>query len=169
MNETIQNLEAERVVLGAVLTYGREPMAEAAQHLEARHFGEKRHALIFDAALRIFERGDAVDVVTVRAELGDVVDMTSLAALTVGLPRITNMGDWVELVLDRARRRAAYNLGRRLMEQAQDETVLTQDLLDRHAASLAQLVEVASSGNMLSMRDVVKQAAALIDRFVESD
>jgi replicative DNA helicase len=159
--DAIQNLDAERTVLGAILAEGRGPLAAAAQFLEPRHFSDKRNGKVFEAALAIFERGDSVDFVTVKAELGTAVDVGFLSALVEGVPRITNMADWVEIVLDRARRRAAHNLGKRLMEHALDDSVLTSEMLDRHQSALSQLIEVTSAGSLLSQRDVIKQATEL--------
>jgi replicative DNA helicase len=167
MSEPLQDLDAERTVIGAILAYGREQLSAAAELLEPRHFADKRHARAFEAALAIMERGDSVDVVTVRAEIGSDPE-SYLVGLTDGVPRITSMGDWARIVLDKARRRAAHNLAKKLVEQALDEGVSTDEMLDRHQSALSRLIEVTSAGTLLTMRDVLKQAQVGIDRFVTS-
>lgn len=172
MLPTLHNIEAERMILGSI---AQEPdaLATVAEKLESRHFASKAHSRIFDAALALLERGDAVDLVTISAELGnDLADCGGpqyLGSLVDGLPRLTNLDEWVGLVLDRARRRAAFNLAQRLIEQAGDDGVSTDDLLDRHQGALGRLIEVTSSGALLTMQDAIKQAYANIDQFVKGN
>lgn len=168
--ENLQNLDAERTLLGAMAS-DPDAVPQALQQLEARHFADKAHGRIFEAIAALFERGDGVDLLTLRAELGADLPTIGggafLGKLIEGMPRITNLDDWIAIVLERARRRAAYNLARRLMEQATDDAVGTDELLDRHQSGLSRLIEVTSRGTLVDMRTAIKQAFVEIDRFVK--
>ncbi len=170
MTEALQNLEAEAAVLGAVLLNGAL-MAEAAHQLEPRHFAGRQNARIFEAMHALFERGDAIDEVTLPAELGGdlpaVGGRAAIGKLVDGVPRSTSIEEWAGEILRRARRRAAHNLGVRLVEAAKDEEAEIDETLDRHSSALSRLVEVTSSGTVLDMPSVLKQAMASIDRFVQ--
>ncbi len=68
-------LDAERGVLGSVLT---DPvvMAEALEVLPSpESFYDRRHRLIYGAMVRVYERGEAPDVVNVAAELERAGDL----------------------------------------------------------------------------------------------
>jgi replicative DNA helicase len=64
------NLEAEEAVLGAVLTAGRL-LVEVAALLEEADFYRPAHRAIWRAILRLADRGQPTDPVTVLGELDD--------------------------------------------------------------------------------------------------
>lgn len=165
----LHNPEAERTIIGAVVV-DNALMAEVAQQLEPRHFGSKAYGRIFGAMFALFERAEGIDLVTLKAELGaDIAAVGGGAALGLlvdGVPRIPSVAEYVGIVLEKARRRAAHNLARRLMEQTLDESADTNEVLDRHASSLSSLIELTSGGTVLDMTAVLRQAVDNLDRFV---
>ena len=71
------NLEAEEAVLGAVLAAGR-PLAEVAALLEEADFFRPAHRAIWRAMLRVADRDQPTDPVTVLGELdysGELADV----------------------------------------------------------------------------------------------
>src|SRR3972149_9717977 len=89
------NLEAERSVLGAVLLHN-DAFNLAAEVLDARDFFRDAHRRIFDKMAALSERGDAIDLVTLKEELGrsgeldEVGGPAYIAALVDGVPRSAN-------------------------------------------------------------------------------
>src|SRR4051794_5731212 len=63
--------EAERSVLGAILLNNESIHRVLEIGLEARDFYRESHQKIFEVALSLSERGDAVDLVTMTASLRD--------------------------------------------------------------------------------------------------
>src|ERR671936_3066579 len=63
------NLDAERAVLGAVLLEGREALPRVIEVLRATDFYTEAHRAIFEATLRLFDRGEPVDLLTLTEEL----------------------------------------------------------------------------------------------------
>ena len=63
------NLEAEQCVLGAVLIHN-DAFNVAAQLIDADDFYRDAHRRIFDKMVGLSERGQAIDFVTVKDELG---------------------------------------------------------------------------------------------------
>ena len=65
------NLEAERSVLGAVLLHN-DAFNLAAEVIDASDFFRDAHRRIFDKMIKLSERGDAIDLVTltVQAQVG---------------------------------------------------------------------------------------------------
>ena len=92
-----QNLEAERSVLGAILLHN-DAFNAAAEVIDANDFFRDAHRRIFDKMVKLAERGDAIDLVTLKEELGRSGELvflvggngsgkTTLAKLLVGLYR----------------------------------------------------------------------------------
>lgn len=63
-----QDIQAEQAVLGSVFL-DPEEINNAMEVLEAKDFYQRRHQLIFSAMVALFDRGEAIDVVTLKAEL----------------------------------------------------------------------------------------------------
>jgi replicative DNA helicase len=117
--EPPHNLEAEEAVLGAVLAAGRL-LVEVAALLEEADFYRPAHRAIWRAILRLTDRDQPTDPVTVLGELdnsGDLADVGGgpfLHTLVEAVPTVANAGHYARLVADAARRRRVIDLGIRL-------------------------------------------------------
>src|SRR5258708_27472287 len=97
------NLEAERSVLGAVLLHN-DAFNLAAEVIDADDFFRDAHRRIFDKMVKLAERGDAIDLVTLKEELGrsgeldEVGGPAYITALGDGVPRSTNLQHYPPLI-----------------------------------------------------------------------
>jgi hypothetical protein len=123
------NLEAEEAVLGAVLTAGRM-LTDVAAVLEEADFYRPAHRTIWRAILRLTDRDQPTDPVTVLGELdqtGELADVGGapfLHTLVGAVPTVANAGHYADLVADTARRRRVIDLGIRLAHADADPAVL---------------------------------------------
>jgi replicative DNA helicase len=127
--EPPHNLEAEEAVLGAVLAAGRL-LGEVAGQLEEADFYRPAHRAIWRAILRLADRGQPTDPVTVLGELdhsGELADVGGgpfLHTLVEAVPTVANAGHYAQLVAETARRRRVIDLGIRLAHSDADPAVL---------------------------------------------
>jgi len=127
--EPPHNLEAEEAVLGAVLAAGRL-LVEVAAVLEEVDFYRPAHRAIWRAVIRLSDRGQPTDPVTVlgelhnRGELADVGGGPFLHTLVEAVPTVAHAGHYARLVADMARRRRVIDLGIRLAHSDADPAVL---------------------------------------------
>jgi replicative DNA helicase len=123
------NLEAEEAVLGAVLAAGRL-LGEVAALLEEVDFYRPAHRAIWRAVLRLADRGQPTDPVTVlgelddRGELADIGGGPFLHTLVQAVPTVANAGHYARLVAEMARRRRVIDLGIQLAYSDADPAVL---------------------------------------------
>jgi replicative DNA helicase len=123
------NLEAEQAVLGAVLTAGHL-LAEVAAVLEEADFYRPAHRAIWRAILRLADRGEPTDPVTVLGELdrvGELADIGGgpfLHTLVEAVPTVADADRYAQLVAETARRRRVIDLGIRLAHCDADPAVL---------------------------------------------
>jgi replicative DNA helicase len=144
--EPPHNLEAEEAVLGAVLAAGRL-LAEVAALVEEADFYRPAHRAVWLAVLRLSDRGQPTDPVTVLGELdhsrelADVGGGPFLHTLVQAVPTVANAGHYARLVADAARRRRVIDLGIRLAHSDADPAVLAQlagELADTTTARLGE-------------------------------
>jgi replicative DNA helicase len=166
MTDTLVDLEAERVLLGAVIL-SNALLAGVEGNLRPDHFASSKNRAIYTAMLALSEGGRPIDTLTLRDELQGEADVPYLAALTDDLPRVQNVEGWASLVRDKARRRAALKLGERLTQQAQAQDVDTDELLDRHQASVSRLMESTAS-TLQPLSDVLEESIADLEKFAVS-
>ena len=63
-----QNIDAEMSLIGAVLI-DEEKLADVTEFVTAKDFYDKRHATIYGAMVRLYERHKPVDLLTLTDEL----------------------------------------------------------------------------------------------------
>jgi replicative DNA helicase len=123
------NLEAEEAVLGAVLSAG-QLLVEIAALLEEADFYRPAHRVIWRAILRLADRGEPTDPVTVLGELdhtGELAEVGGapfLHTLVEAVPTVANASRYAGLVAEASRRRRVIDLGIRLVHSDADPAVL---------------------------------------------
>jgi replicative DNA helicase len=144
--EPPHNLEAEEAVLGAILAAGRL-LVEVAALVEEADFYRPAHRAIWRALLRLADRGQPTDPVTVLGELddgGELADVGGgpfLHTLIEAVPTVANAGHYARLVADTARRRRVIDLGIQLAHSDADPAVLAH-----LAGELANTTSTAGHG-----------------------
>jgi hypothetical protein len=127
--EPPHHLEAEEAVLGAVLASGRL-LVEVAAVLEEADFYRPAHRAVWRTMLRLADRGQPTDPVTVLGELDDAGELADvgggpfLHTLVQAVPTVANAGHYARLVADAARRRRVIDLGIQLAHSDADPAVL---------------------------------------------
>jgi replicative DNA helicase len=141
------NLEAEEAVLGAVLAAGRL-LGEVAALLEEADFYRPAHRAIWRAMLRLADRGQPTDPVTVLGELDDSGELADvgggpfLHTLVEAVPTVANAAHYARLVAESARRRRVIDLGIRLAHSDAHP-----DVLAHVAGELADTTTAAHGGH----------------------
>ena len=98
-----QNIEAEQAVLGAMLI-DKEAIAKATELLSADDFYREAHRVIFSAMLELYNKNEAVDMVTVTEilkrdnkleDIGGIAYITSLANVVLTAANVKYHADIV--------------------------------------------------------------------------
>ena len=134
------SMEAERAILGGALLDCN--LIATAGGLRPGDFYREAHRRIWATFERLAGRGSVVDLVTVAAEMSAQSELEAcggapyLAGLVDGLPVVTSLEPWANVLRDRSRRRAVANAAERLRTLAGDASVTPTEAVSRAFAAL---------------------------------
>ena len=168
------SMEAETAVLGGMLI-DREAVTRAVEHLDETMFYREANRRLYRAMVRLFERGDVIDVITVSEELKNTAELESaggfdyLGALVDAVPTAANIEYHARIVRDKA-------LLRRLVEQSTQiiRDVYEQgerdvdEILDQAEARIFQVAESHKREGFVWIKEILWSAFEHIERLQES-
>ena len=166
------NLEAERTVLGAILIEN-EAFHNAAEILTESDFYRNAHRKIFLRMLSLSERGDAIDLVTLKEEMTRAGELEHaggvayLSSLVEGVPRATNVTYYSRIVKDKAVLRSLISAANRISQAAFDQPEETQTVLDEAEKSIFEIAEGAIRVGFEPVSSIVKTTFKTIDELSE--
>ena len=158
-----QNLDAEMSLLGAVLI-DEEVLAEISEQVTPRDFYDKRHATVFGAMMRLYERHKPVDLLTLTDELKrkdelDVIGGSAfLTELTNYVPTAAHAEAYAELVAQKAVRRRLIKASGEISELGYDEEQDVQELLGRAEQELFAVSDQSLKQDLTSIEQILTES-----------
>lgn len=171
------NQEAEQALLGCLILDNRV-LEEVSEITRPDHFYYPEHKRIYEALMKVVDRGQIADVVTLQAyfekdeafkEMGG--GTAYLRDLAESIPTTLNAKHYAEILNDLFLRRELIRIGRRTSEAAFDQN-LDQDALACLSEAEASLYKLAESGQSESgfqtMKDAVHVAIEMAEKAYNS-
>ena len=163
-----QNDEAERAVIGAMLI---DPNAiiRVQQYLSPDDFYSSRHKRIYEALLKLFNKGINPDLLTITGELEKMgtLEMAggydTVASLTHAVPSSANAEYYAQSVQDCSLRRGIIGISGDYASKAYDETREARVLLEEIQQKLIQISDPRRVFRWKKAEHVVKETVDYID------
>ncbi|MDB5160035.1 MAG: Replicative helicase [Candidatus Saccharibacteria bacterium] len=158
-----QNLDAEMSLLGAVLI-DEETLADITEHVKAHDFYDKRHGLIYDAMMRLYEKRKPVDLLTLTEELKKKNDIETiggsayLTELTNYVPTAAHAEAYAELVGQKAIRRRLIKASAEISEMGFDEETSTAELLEQAEAQLFAVSDQSLKQDLVPLESILTES-----------
>jgi len=166
------NLEAERSVLGAILI-NNDAFNVAAEFVDSGDFFRDAHRRVFNTMVDLNERGQAIDLVTLKDELarsGDLDDAGGpayIAALVDGVPRSTNVEHYARIVKERATLRNLIQSANRILGMAYRAEEDAETLLDQAEQEIFSIAEGHIHTGFVPLGDLVQGSFTAIEQLQE--
>jgi replicative DNA helicase len=167
------NLDAERAVLGAVLLEGRETLPRVIEVLRTSDFYTDAHRTIYETMLRLFDRGEPVDLITLSEELrrADALEgvggPAALALLVEHASIAAHLSAYASIVRDMAVLRELIHTSTQIIGQAFDAKEDVQSLVDDAERRIFSLAERRLEGSALPVGKILKNTFEYIERLYE--
>ncbi|MFN2431800.1 MAG: replicative DNA helicase, partial [Gemmatimonadota bacterium] len=142
-----QSVEAEVAVLGAMLLDPAAIGRAVEANLREDDFVPVAHRVIFRAVLRLYDRRQAVDPVTLKEELRRSGDLERaggdpyLGEVIASVPTIANVEHHARIVLDNSTKRKLINVGTQIVADAYERPEDADVLLDQSEKRIFEIAE----------------------------
>ena len=163
------NLEAERSVLGAILLHN-DAFNLAAEVIDAGDFFRDAHRRIFDKMVKLIERGDAIDLVTLKEELGRSGDLEEvggpayITALVDGVPRSTNVEHYAKIIKEKATLRSLIFSANKIVATAYDAEEDADVILDQAEHAIFAIADDKVREGFVSMKQLAQSSLDTIEK-----
>jgi replicative DNA helicase len=163
------NLEAERSVLGAILLHN-DAFNLAAEVIDSHDFFRDAHRRIFDKMVKLAERGDAIDLVTLKEELGRSGDLEEvggpayITALVDGVPRSMNIEHYARIIKEKATLRSLIFSANKILATAYEAEEEADTILDQAEHAIFAIADDNVRDGFVSLRDLARGSLDTIEK-----
>ena len=152
--------EAEQAVLGAMLL-DQDAALKAAELLDDTMFYREAHRLLYRAMTALTERGDVIDPVTLREELGKRGDldraggMEYLGSLIDVVPTAANVEYHARIVRDKALLRRLIEAATYIAQEAYEGRGLPSEVLDDAEHRIFQVAQLRRTEEFIRLKELI--------------
>ncbi|MBU7007516.1 replicative DNA helicase [Phosphitispora fastidiosa] len=163
-----QNLDAEQSVLGAMLI-DKEAVVKAVQVLTPDDFYRDANGHIFEAAANLFNRNEAVDLITLSEELkqsgqlDQVGGVSYVAGLANSVPTSANVEHYARIVLEKSLLRRLISVSTRITQMGYEGEEDTEALLDRAEQMIFELAQRKSRSGFAHLKSILMETFERIE------
>jgi replicative DNA helicase len=169
------SMEAETAVLGGMLI-DREGVTRAVEHISDGMFYREANRRLYRAMVRLFERGEVIDVITVAEELKKTGELDSaggfdyLGSLVDAVPTAANLEYHARIVRDKALLRRLIEQSSQIIRDVYDQGERGVDeILDQAEARIFQVAESHQRAGFVWIKEILWSTFEHIERLQESD
>lgn len=165
--------EAEQGVLGCVLLAPNECLGECIEKLKtgSEVFYDLRHQTIFDALAEMYDKREAIDLITVQQRLKDkqileqVGGLAYLSSLPDAVPSAANLGYYLDIVKEKFILRKMIHVCTDVVGRVYDYEGEVDALMDEVERDILRISESRVQGQSSTIKDLVKRAINTIEDF----
>ena len=168
-----QNIEAEQAVLGAMLI-DKEAIAKATEVLSADDFYREAHRVIFIAMLELYNKNEAVDMVTVTEilkrdnkleDIGGIAYITSLANVVL---TAANVKYHAEIVAEKSVLRQLVRVSTEIAAMGYEANEDVGTLLDTAESRILEISNRKKKNDFTAINDILMDSVQSIESLLQN-
>ncbi|MDP2166900.1 MAG: replicative DNA helicase [Thermodesulfovibrionales bacterium] len=167
-----QNLEAEQSVLGAVLL-DNDSLLKALEIVGVDDFYRESHRRIFSVMLELFDRNEAIDLVTVaehltrKGQMEDIGGASYLAQLVSQIPTSANIRYHAKIIKEKATLRALISSATEIAGKVYEESLDADELLDFAEKTVFNISDRRIKASFFPLKEIIKDSVNMIERLYD--
>lgn len=167
------NLEAEQSVLGSMFI-SKYALQSCAERLEKDLFYSEANGKIFEVMHDLMEKGSAVDLTTVTAELDNlkilkqVGDVEYLTDIINSVPSAANVEEYIKIVEEKAILRRLINEATNIVSDGYNSTDDIGDILENAEKKILNVVKTRKGTEFRTIQDVLYKTQADLEKLAQT-
>lgn len=163
-----QNTDAEASLLGAVLI-DADAIVKIADSITPADFFDARHMHIYEAIVFLYEKRQAIDVLTLSDQLKNMgyLDMVGgpsyLTELTNFVPTAAHVEQYADIVAQKSMRRRLIQTSHEISELGFDEAKGLKELIEEAETRLFQVSQQHVKQTIVSLEDILAESFERLD------
>ncbi len=169
-----QNIDAEQSLLGSLLI-DKDAIVKVAETLQPAHFYRSdQHGQIFASMKGLFERREPIDLVTLTEELKKngafdrVGGASYLSSLVNMVPTSAHVENYARIIKEHAIRRSIIVQSTKLIENAFDESIPLEQLLESAEAGIFSISQENTKRDFIAIKDALAESFDRLDELQKS-
>ena len=165
--------EAEEAIMGALML-DRNAIFKAIELLQPEHFYAEKNAEIFQAMVNLFQRGEAVDIITLTEELkrGGKLERAGGASYLGGLQESVATGAHIEhyanIVIEKYTLRSMIEISGEIVDSCFEGRDEAGEILDQAESSILAVSQGRLRQGFAPVNDILKATFANIQKIYDS-
>jgi replicative DNA helicase len=145
----------------------KEAVISAIEVLSDEDFYREDNRIIYSAIMNLYNRGDAIDIITLKSELSSMGKLEAvggleyLAELPEKVPTTANVDKYIKIVEEKATLRTLIRTANELITLGYDPTQEVEELMDNAEKKIFGVMQNRAQKSYSSMKDI------LVDTFIE--
>ena len=160
------DIEAEQAVIGSMLT-DREAVFAAIEALKEDDFYREDNKIIYSAILNLYNRGEPIDVITLKSELSamgklePVGGLEYIVELPEKVPTTSNVDQYIKIVEEKSLLRNLLKTANDIITLGYDPTQDVEAIIDNSEKKIFEVMQKKNQKGYSSIKDI------LVDTFTE--
>lgn len=157
------DIEAEQAIIGSMLT-DKDSVISAIEVLKEEDFYREDNKVIYSAIMNLYNRGEPVDILTLKAELVSlgkfdaVGGLEYLAELPEKVPTTANVERYIKIVEEKSMMRTLIKTANELIVLGYDETQEVEDIMDVAEKKIFNVMQRKNQKGYSSMKDILVES-----------
>ena len=167
------NIDAEVATLGALLL-DPEALSTVLRYLRTDDFYRAAHRKVYQAILALFDRNEAIDLITLCDELGRAGEleasggMARISQLTSAVPTSANVEYYARIVQALSMRRELQLIAASIIADSFDDSREVRFIIEEAERRIFEITDRQQTGSFRLAREIINQTVDAIERLYHS-
>ncbi len=164
---------AEKSVLGGILI-DTAAISLVAEFLRSEHFYLREHKLIYDGMLKLFEKRDPIDIITLKNQLQSEGNLklaggqAYLSELLSSVPTSANIEQYGQIVRSAYTKRKLIDVSSRSVEKAFEDKGNIKELIDEIESDIFALAQEHQHRDFIPLKALLSESYERLEEFMKS-
>lgn len=163
------DIEAEQAILGSMLT-DADSVADAIEVLKPDDFYREDNKYIFEAIMNLYNRGEPIDIITVKAELISLQKFEAvggieyLALLPDKVPLVSNAEKYISIVEEKSILRQLIKAANDIQSMGYEQNEEIDNIIDQSEKKIFDIMQGKNQKGYTPIKDVLVETFANLEK-----